>query len=89
MVWAALVEAVVAVAEDGLASAWAAPGRLVKSPMCVLGASGADGGQGFFLSNTSHSHPSTRHFPHGAWSFSEWPHVHIPSLLSLMPSPST
>ena len=45
-----------------------------------------DGGQGFFLSNTSHSHPSTRHFPHGAWSFSEWPHVHIPSLLSLMPS---
>src|SRR5215475_11058542 len=21
--------------------------------------------------------PSTRHFPHGAWSFSGWPHVHI------------
>jgi len=33
--------------------------------------------QAFCLSNTSHSQPSTRHFPHGAWSFSEWPQVHI------------
>src|SRR4029453_3225419 len=33
--------------------------------------------QAFWRSNTSHSHPSTRHFPHGAWSFSGWAHVHI------------
>ena len=26
--------------------------------------------QAFRFSNTSHSHPSARHFPHGAWSVS-------------------
>jgi hypothetical protein len=31
----------------------------------------------FCLSNASHSHPSTRHFPHGAWSYSGWPHAQI------------
>src|SRR3989442_4012831 len=36
-------------------------------------------GLGLRFSNTSHSHPSTRHFPQGAWSFSSWPHVHIPA----------
>ena len=40
--------------------------------------------QVFCFSNTSHSHPSTRHFPHGAWSFSEWPQVHIPNPPSLL-----
>jgi len=39
-----------------------------------------DRGQGSCLSKTSQSQLSTRHFPHGAWSFSEWPQVHIPSL---------
>jgi hypothetical protein len=37
-------------------------------------------GQGFRLSKISQAQLSTRHFPHGAWSFSEWPQVHIPSL---------
>jgi hypothetical protein len=48
-----------------------------------------DGGQGFFLSNSSHSHPSTRHFPHGACSFSEWPQVHISWPPQLCPSSLT
>jgi hypothetical protein len=39
-----------------------------------------DRGQGFCFSKPSQSQLSTRHFPHGAWSFSEWPQVHIPSL---------
>jgi len=33
--------------------------------------------QAFCFSNASHSHPSIKHFPQGAWSFSEWPQVHI------------
>src|SRR5262249_42514129 len=41
---------------------------------------GINRGQGFRLSKTSQSQLSTRDFPHGAWSFSEWPQVHIPSL---------
>ena len=89
MIWAALVEAVVAVAEDGLASAGAAPGRLVKSPMWVLGASGWMAVKAS-SSRTLRTRILRRDISHTARGFfSEWPHVHIPNLLSLMPSPST
>jgi len=58
---------------------------LKREPLPALafrlsGALRIDRSQGFCLSKTSQVQLSTRHFPHGAWSFSEWPQVHIPSL---------